>query len=299
MSQWEGVMQKHAKSFYLASLFFPRHLLPKVKALYALCRWLDDSVDEAPNEKAALFALNSISEDLHSNPSKLPVNSMYKENQLDVGYIDDLISGAEFDLQTVRIQNQKELIQYSYKVAGTVGLAMFDLMKVHPPEARSHAVDLGIAMQITNICRDVKEDLERNRIYVPLSLLQHYGISEQDLKTHHFTDEQMRQVITEMLHLADQYYESAHQAFPAIPWRTRGAIIIASHLYRGIGVKLLKKGGNPMQGRVYLTGWEKFCVVTASLWDWAMSAWRGRSFRHDAELHAGLESWKQLRGFQA
>ncbi len=297
MSQWEGVMQNHAKSFYLASLFFPRPLLPKVKALYALCRWLDDAVDEAPNENEAIRALEAIANDLHSPESQLPVNKIYKNNNLDVGYIDDLIVGAKEDLGPVRIQNQSELVQYSYKVAGTVGLAMFDLMSVEDPQARANAVDLGIAMQITNICRDVKEDLHRNRIYVPIALLNEYQISENDFLNGIFREEQLACCIREMLRLADSYYLSAKMAFQAIPWRTRGAIIIATELYRGIGLKILKHGASPMRGRTYLTLPEKAWVVSRSLVIWMLSGLRSKKLYHDPELHHGLEYWKQLRSF--
>ena len=297
MSQWEGVMQNHAKSFYLASLFFPRSLLPKVKALYALCRWLDDAVDEAPNQQQALQNLNEISQDLSSENSQMLVNQFYKANQLDIGYINDLIDGARQDMEVVRIKNQDELIQYSYKVAGTVGLAMFDLMKVSPPVARCHAVDLGVAMQITNICRDVKEDRDKNRIYVPLELLNHHNISQEQFFSDDFSEEQIVAVTKDMLALADHYYHSASLAFNNIPWRTRGAIIIASDLYRSIGQKLLKKGGNPMKGRTWLTRWEKSWVVGRSLLRWVVSGRKRQHLDHDASLHDALKPWKQLRGF--
>ncbi len=297
MSQWEGVMKNHAKSFYLASLFFPKALLPRVKALYALCRWLDDAVDEAPDEETARIVLEKISNDLHAKEPQIQVNIMYRQNKLDAGYIDDLIQGAKEDLGHVRIKDQEALIQYSYKVAGTVGLAMFDLMAVHPLQARANAVDLGIAMQITNICRDVKEDLSRDRIYVPIDLLRHYQISETDFIDGLYRREQLACCIRELLQLADHYYASAQQAFQAIPWRSRGAIIIASQLYRGIGQKLLKNGADPMRGRTYLTTTEKVVVVIRSLGAWVWSAFRHPPLNHDPKLHKGLEYWKQLRSF--
>lgn len=299
MNQWENVMQKHAKSFYLASLFFPRSLLPRVKALYALCRWLDDAVDEAPNDQVAIERLSAISDDLSSPNPKMPVNQHYRSNALNIGYMQDLIEGARDDRSLVRIQNQDQLVQYSYKVAGTVGLAMFDLMKVEPPMARCHAVDLGIAMQITNICRDIKEDLERDRIYIPLDLLNHYGISESDFINGRYQDNNLCAAVKEMLHLADQYYESAGLAFNNIPWRSRGAILIASDLYRSIGLKLLKNGGNPMNGRVWLTPWDKTRVVLRSLVKWLFSHRKNHNTQHDQKLHSALQPWKELRGFSS
>lgn len=298
MNQWQGVMKNHAKSFYLASLFFPRALWPQVRALYALCRWLDDAVDEAPNREQAILNLSTISEDLKSEKPLLPVNIMYRESSLDISYMEDLIKGAQDDLSSVRIENQRELMQYCYKVAGTVGLAMFDLMKISDPQARAHAVDLGLAMQITNICRDIKEDLERDRIYIPIDLLTKHGLDPQGLI--HSSDRQgdLRPVVKELLWLADRYYASAQMAFTSIPWRTRGAIIIAAQLYRGIGLKLLKNGADPMQGRIYLNTCDKARVLLSAIFSWGLSAFQTQpKLNHDAKLHLGLEPWKQMRGF--
>ncbi|MEM7647350.1 MAG: phytoene/squalene synthase family protein [Pseudomonadota bacterium] len=297
MSQWENVMQKHAKSFYLASLFFPKHLLPRVKALYALCRWLDDAVDEAPNEQIARKRLQEIGDDLKQESPKMAVNAYYRENQLDIGYMQDLMEGAIDDLSLVRIKNETELIRYSYKVAGTVGLAMFDLMNVPNPRARAHAVDLGIAMQITNICRDVKEDLERDRVYIPETLLKKHNITIEQLREGDYSAEQIQGVTFDMLQLADQYYQSAQYAFPEIPFRTRGAIIIASQLYRAIGLKLLREGGNPMLGRTYLKKPEKVFVLLKAFWCWGLSSFSKKTTDHKENLHHGLESWQSLRGF--
>ena len=298
MSQWEGVMQKHAKSFYLASLFFPKKLFPKVKALYALCRWLDDAVDEAPNDDIAIKQLNQIASDLRNENPQMPVNKYYRQNNLSIGYMEDLIEGAKDDLKTVRISDENELLQYCYKVAGTVGLAMFDLMNVTPKQARANAVDLGIAMQITNICRDIKEDLMRDRIYIPESLLNEQGLTGADLLTGRYQEQQIINITLKLLALADVYYASARVAFKNIPWRVRGPIIIASNLYQGIGLKLRAKGGNPMLGRTYLNKLEKIKVVSFSLIKWLASSFSTSRLNHNPQLHSSLKQWKQLRSFQ-
>lgn len=299
MTQWEGVMQKHAKSFYLASLFFPRQLLPRVKSLYALCRWLDDAVDEASSKTIAEENLQYILNDLRKEKPTLPPNSLYRSHSLDIGYIEDLAQGARDDLQTVRIQTTEDLVRYSYKVAGTVGLAMFDLMKVDDPKARAQAVDLGIAMQITNICRDVKEDLEMNRIYVPNQLLKKQGLDHEMMLSGQFSQTKLIATVGEMLELADRYYESAAKAFNNIPFRTRGAIIIATHLYRSIGLKLIRRGGNPMLGRTYLNNFEKSLVVIKGMGHWFKTLFVGKkSPDHQTTLHSGLEEWQALRGFK-
>ncbi len=299
MNEWQGTMKSHARSFHLASLFFPSHLFDQVKALYALCRFIDDAVDEAPDSNEALRRLNQIAYDLKDQNPQIAVNQIYHSNRLDVGYIEDLIAGARSDLnEKIEIKDQKEFIAYCYMVAGSVGLAMFDLMQVKDPKARAHAVDLGIAMQITNICRDVKEDLDRKRIYIPLSLLTQHNIKPEDLyQTGLLHLPTLPLVIQDLLELADRFYLSAQDAFSTIPWRARLAIIIASELYRGIGVKILRKGGHPLNGRVYLGRFEKSILVIKGIGLWSQSFFIKKKLNHDTSLHLGLESWKSLRGF--
>ena len=302
---WNHVMKKKAKSFYWASLLFPKSFSSRVKALYALCRWIDDAVDEAPTPEVALEKLDHIACDLRSSNSQLAVNRLYKEHHLDLGYMGDLMEGARYDLQKVRVQTVEELIQYSYKVAGTVGLAMFDLMGVKLKQARAHAVDLGIGMQITNICRDVKEDLKKDRIYLPLELLEKYQISEEEFIHQTYRPEQLGAVIRELIKLSNQYYLSASCAFHSIPFAYRGAIIMASSLYQGIGFKILKKEANPMKGRIYLSPLEKFPLLIKSLGLWLFS---GRfkahapypsPLQHDPQRQKALGHWRELRGFQS
>lgn len=295
-------MQKHAKSFYLASLFFPKHLFQQVRALYALCRWLDDAVDETPDPQEAIARLDAISEDLLSAKPVMEVNQHYRQQGLPPEYIKDLIQGVKKDRGPVRMMNWEDFIQYCYQVAGAVGLAMYDLMQIANHKARAHAVDLGLAMQITNICRDVKEDAARDRVYLPADLLKQYGLHHEDIlngKSENLSTA-LPQVIRALLRQADLYYASSEQAFAAIPWRTRGAIIIASRLYRGIGVKLLRQGADPMQGRTYLGSGEKFLVVTGAIFFWMRTAfYKNPEIKHNPELHTGLEPWKGIRGFSS
>ncbi len=295
--EWSGVMQSHAKSFHLATLFFPKRVETRVRALYALCRWIDDAVDECPDAKVAEERLNKIRDDLTSPNSTMEVNALYKRHQLDTGYMEDLIEGARDDLQRVRIADEKEFIQYCYKVAGTVGLAMADLMGVTEKKARAFAVDLGIAMQITNICRDVKEDAEQNRVYLPETLLKKHGLTTEQLLTMDVDREKLAGVMREMVALGDRYYFSARGAFPSIPWRARGAILIASELYRGIGLKLIKNGGDPLEGRTMLNTMEKMGYLAKGIGLWAASLlWRPH-LTHEPQLHTALSQWKARRGF--
>lgn len=286
-------MQVHAKSFHLASLFFPRDVLYRVRALYALCRWIDDAADLAPSVAVARERLHEIREDLFSSNSQMEVNQLYKAHGLTLDYIEDLIEGVSDDLSTVRMQDEEELIQYCYKVAGCVGLAMSDLMGVTEPSARAFAVDLGIGMQMTNIARDVLEDAKNDRVYLPQTLLARHGLSHEDILQFKCKPSVMK----EFLSLADTYYTSARLAYPSIPLRARGAICVAGELYRAIGTKLLRKGGDPMQGRTMLHTGEKIVYLGKGLSRWLLSAFSRPQLTHETELHQALKPWRVKRGF--
>ena len=295
---WQGVMKKHAKSFHLASLLFPKKIFHKVKAFYALCRWIDDAADESPSLQESKENLQIILSDLNRDTPRLEPNKIYRQNNLDPGYVEDLIEGAKNDLDIVHIQTKGQLIQYCYKVAGTVGLAMSDLMSVGDEKARAFAVDLGIAMQITNICRDVREDAEKGRVYLPQELLDKYDIEYKQLLRLKVDDESISLATAELLKVADEYYTSAQQAYIKIPWRLRGAVIVASRLYRSIGDKLLSnQNGNPLQGRIYLNKGEKLRHVVAGLGQWASSSFQRKLPAHKSRLHDSLQHWKAMRRF--
>lgn len=294
---WQGVMQAHAKSFHLASLFFPRDVADKVKALYALCRWIDDAVDTAPDLASAEKRLGKIAADLVAEQPRMEVIQLYRAQGLEGAYLTDLAEGARIDLQGIQVQTREELLRYCYHVAGTVGLAMSDLMGVQQARARAFAVDLGIGMQLTNICRDVREDAELGRCYIPAELLKKHGLSTSDVLACPVAHPGIVAAVEELLQLADRYYTSARSAFPSIPFRARGAIIIASRLYQGIGLKLRRSGADPMRGRSYLRTHEKAGCVLMGLGQWLCSPWQRAELSHDEALHVGLERWKTARGF--
>ena len=294
---WQTTMQNHAKSFHLAALFFPKNVFGKVKALYALCRWIDDAVDTAPNSISAQHRVQQIIQDLRKPQPQMEVNRLYKQNGLNPQYIEDLVDGVMSDIGPVRMSNFIEFRKYCYKVAGVVGLAMADLMDVKEQKARAFAVDLGMAMQITNICRDILEDAKNNRVYLPNDLLAQHEIDQNQLVQLKTDEVALSHATTQMLALADSYYLSARLGYSSIPFRSRGAIIIAEKLYRAIGLKLLKSGARPLQGRTYLTGWEKSYWIFLGLIEWIISPFSQKPTKHNEVLHKGLQPWKESRKF--
>ena len=163
-------LKKHAKSFYFAGLLLDKQTLHDASVLYAFCRQLDDAADiEDMSEKSV--KLQQLITDYRTDHSQNEINIAFKElkkqYQLNNQFIDDLILGVSSDLQFKQPTNLKELIFYSYQVAGTVGGLMARILGATNEKAWRFAIDLGIGMQLTNISRDIKEDALNNRIYLP------------------------------------------------------------------------------------------------------------------------------------
>lgn len=281
-------LKKHAKSFYLASLFFPRNIFKKVRYFYSICRAIDNSVDQGVKEQRE-ESLASLEENLKK--STIPEISYFSQKN----YLNDLVCGAKFDLGFVRIKTKNELVEYSYLVAGSVGLAMCDIMEINSKFARPFAVDLGIAMQITNICRDVLEDAKNNRVYIPDEILLKYNLTQDQILSLNVDANKVKPVIIEMLNLADEFYASARKGFCYIPWRSRISIIIAAHLYQNIGFELKKQNYNPFLGRVHVGFFKKIYLVVISIFQWLFMHKR-KVILHEAKLHEALLKFKDTRG---
>ena len=163
-------LKKYAKSFYFAGLLLDKQTLHDASVLYAFCRQLDDAADiEDMSEKSV--KLQQLITDYRTDHSQNEINiafkALKKQYQLNSQFVDDLILGVSSDLQFKQPKDLKELIFYSYQVAGTVGGLMARILGATNEKAWRFAIDLGIGMQLTNISRDVKEDALNNRIYLP------------------------------------------------------------------------------------------------------------------------------------
>ena len=166
-----NLLKKHAKSFYWASFFLSRNTLNKCSSLYNFCRTLDDIVDNNSNLKVKKEIFSKFKKDFENkslnNQIIKDMWSVIDSENISKQIVIDLFDGVETDLEEkVVINSKKDLLVYSYRVAGTVGLMMSKILKVKNKEALKGAIDLGIAMQLTNIARDVCEDKARNRQYV-------------------------------------------------------------------------------------------------------------------------------------
>ena len=157
-------LKREGKSFYWASFFLPKNSKKKAGILYSICRYYDDIADKC-SEDQTNYLKDTIEEIKNDKNNK--VNIFLQKSKINNSIFIDLIEGLILDQQKIRIQNKEELIKYSYHVAGTVGLMMSKIIGVNNEEAAKSAIDLGIAMQLTNIARDVYEDSKMKRIYLP------------------------------------------------------------------------------------------------------------------------------------
>ena len=261
----DGVLKVHGRSFYWASFFLPPKARKLAAALYAFCRWVDDAVDEAESEEEAVRnveVLEKLLKDKEADETNFrDLFVVLRDFGLGVAPAQELILGVKSDLQEVAVADEEELLLYCYRVAGTVGLMMCPVLGVRDPVAWRYAIDLGIAMQLTNISRDVLEDANRERTYIPQSWFNE-GIDPDDILHNERVRCQMPPRVNKALALADTHYESAISGMVYIPWRARLAICIALTLYREIGVKIRRKwDGNSLLGRMYVTPVQKvFCL---------------------------------------
>ena len=226
-----------AKSFNWAGFFLPKNVYHDSSRLYAFCRVLDDIVDEKISLNLRVERFNEIKNILKKNYENINNDQIGVEeientkiikdmiilaenNNIKPIILNDLIEGVESDLKPkVYFRSVKDLLVYSYRVAGTVGLMMSKILKVNDTRSLKGAIDLGIAMQLTNIARDVVEDQKMNRHYI-----------KPDFEN-----------IIATLKLADMFYESSFTSIKNIPLKYRFAIIVARRVYRQIGRKIVKK----------------------------------------------------------
>ena len=219
----QSLIYKHAKSFNWAGFFLSKETFNKCSILYDFCRSIDDIADgnEALNvrqKKFIEFKSNFINKNF-SNSLIKNIHALLKYENISKKIVEDLFDGIESDLKpTVVISNKKDLLIYSYRVAGTVGLMMAKILKVKDVYALKGAIDLGIAMQLTNIARDVIEDKKKRRSYVKHEL----------------------NSIKEVIEIADTFYKSSFEAIKYIPLISRFSIIVARRVYKKIGDNILK-----------------------------------------------------------
>ena len=243
----------HAKSFHWASFFFSKETYNKCSSLYNFCRTLDDIADDNNDlevkKKNFLEFKNNFFNKNFENPIIKNMWDLLENEKISKVVVNDLFDGVEGDLENeVKINSQKDLLVYSYRVAGTVGFMMSKILKVNHKESLKGAIDLGIAMQLTNIARDVVEDKKGNRSYI----------------SHDFNS------IKETIKIADTFYESSFPAIKAVPLGSRFSIMVARRVYRKIGDNVLEQknlDNYNNAGKIYVSNIDKVIQTILSLYD--------------------------------
>ncbi len=241
------VSWKHAKTFYFATHFLPAHKRFPVYAVYALCRYVDDLVDRSDETRQSLTKekilalLNQWRADLDScynglivdHPIMMAWYDMLQRYSIPKSLPLELIDGVCMDLKTSRYQTFDDLYVYCYKVASVVGLMTSEIFGYSSTDALDYAIKLGIAMQLTNILRDVGEDARRGRIYIPLEDLEHFKYTEQDL-FNNILDERFVALMQFQIERARHYYADADMGIPLLSKDSRLAVRISRVNYSKI-----------------------------------------------------------------
>ena len=257
-------LKREGKSFYWASFFLPRNLKIKAGTLYSICRHFDDVADKHRKDQTS-YLKNSIEEIKKNKNNKVSI--FLKKNKINHYIFIDLIKGLILDQKKVKIKNKDELIQYSYHVAGTVGLMMSKIIGVKDRKAAQSAIDLGIGMQLTNIARDVYEDSKMKRIYLPADWIPEISLNNlTDLsESNAHKDEKISNAILKVISLSEKFYKNGFAGLKYIPISTRLGIFVAANVYRGIGIKIRSNKKKYLRERVYLNIFEKSFITIKSI----------------------------------
>jgi 15-cis-phytoene synthase len=301
-SSADQVLAAKGRSFHWARHFLSSTHARRATLLYQFCRYIDDLADEAISPESAELALARASEAIRSGRSAEPILadaiSLFHECAIPREIPLMLIQGVTSDLQAVAVQNVDALLQYCFHVAGTVGLMMSHALDTHHPAAHAHAIDLGMAMQLTNICRDVSADAVLRRRYVPASMLGNIA-PEALIKPDGASQPQIRRCVESLLALADDYYRSADDGLAHLPLRARYAILVAGRVYGSIGSKLRDRNCDYWSERVVVSKNEKLRITAGALTSAAVHPWFWRATStHDHTLHTAIVPLlKQIPGF--
>ena len=260
----------YAKSFSWAGFFLPKKTLKKCSTLYDFCRVADNIADDLEELVNKEKKFNQFENDFKNKKLDDPVIKnmwgLMEEFNISVKIVQDLLIGIKSDIKVkVKFNSRKDLLIYSYRVAGTVGLMMAKILKVNKKSSLRSAIDLGIAMQLTNISRDVIEDSKNNRFYIDKNF----------------------EEISSTINLADTFYENSFYSIKEIPFSFRFSILVARRIYRKIGYKILnKKNLENYQnaGKIYVSNLEKGLETFLAILDLiklSLTSKKDDQIRHD------------------
>ena len=280
------LMRKHGKTFYWASFFLDKSKMQAIYSIYSFCRKVDDMVDEAKNPDIAKKRLLIFMEAWKRGKSHPVINLLSdipKENWPNQKLVKNFLNGQISDIKFSTFKSEKSLIIYCYQVAGTVGLMVCDIFGVKDKKMRYFAIDLGIAMQLVNISRDIYEDSLRNRVYLPESLIGKYSakeIANPNKETARKIDEARKKIIK----LANIYFDSASRAIDHLPKGASLAVKLASALYQQIGYQLMNAQYVHNEKRCYVSNFSKL-LITLGIITKYLTSFKEEMKVHNENLH--------------
>jgi 15-cis-phytoene synthase len=278
------ITEKHAKTFFFAS-----HLLPPDKrlasyAIYAICRLSDDAVDTRADANIPSLRKN-ISDAYSDKPLNSNILAAFRETVKDydipMRYFDELIEGMNMDIENKRYANFDELYVYCYRVAGVVGLMMNKVLGGKGELSEKYAEKLGIAMQLTNILRDIREDHDMGRIYIPQDMLRKYKITEEMIAMRS-TSRDFRDLLKYEMARTREYYRESLKGIPLIDdLRSRIVVLTMKEMYEDILRVIEKNGYNVMSKRAYTSSFRKLWILIRVLFGFKYLRSSGDKVGHD------------------
>ena len=260
----------YSKSFYFSAQMLPSEQRWATFALYGFCRHCDNLIDtpRQRTETEILREIQRLTEELqiayNTGESQDPIIRAFilvaKAYGIPIAYPLDLLNGVAMDVQQTRYKTFDELSLFCYRVAAVVGLMMTHVLGYKDERVFGYAKQLGIAMQLTNILRDVKEDKEMGRLYIPQADLAAFGVTEQDIFNEKMTP-QLRALMKFQVERADQYYTEAIPGISLLKTESQYAIYSAARIYRGILRKIEERDYNPFLSRVFVSSTQKVGIL--------------------------------------
>lgn len=283
----QQITKREAKNFYYGFLSLPAPKRYAIYAAYAFCRQCDDAVDTQGGEEQKLRALHQARwrllqcyAGLPTDPVSVALHDAIAHYHIPRAYFEELLEGMAMDVQRSRYQTFQDLYSYCYRAASVIGLICIEIFGYRRPQAKTFAVDLGLAMQLTNILRDIKEDGERGRIYLPQQELRDFGVSEDDLLAGNMTDA-MRALLRFQVRRARKYFASGIRLLPLLPPRSRICTAVLQGIYSEILERIEEADYDVSSKRISLSTLEKTQLMA---WHWlwgltneAVTSWLGLS----------------------
>ncbi len=264
------ITRREARNFYYAFLTLPAKRRRAIYVAYSFCRYCDDSVDAERSSYDKLQLLSELRHKLErsyrgqaSEPLFLALADVTQQYDIPQEYFREVLAGVESDLVKNRYRNFEELRQYCYRVASVVGLICLQIFGYRGAKAREYAIDLGLAMQLTNISRDVKEDLEFDRIYLPQDELARFGYSEEELLAGTCNDAFVN-LMRFQTGRARDYFQSGHQLLPYLSPRSRACPAALGRIYSKVLDRIEDADYDVLHRRVSLSTTEKLRVMAQS-----------------------------------